>query len=96
VLGLEWYFITLLLLMSSVCLYGIYRISQRQYTAPDDAAPYLPISGRTSSLATGYAIAAAEDELLEELEDEEEIFESRPHDELINNRLDDSRKNGLR
>lgn len=76
-LGLEWYFVTLLLLSSSICLYAIYRISQREYTIIDESAPYLPISSRTSSLATEFAIEAAEDDLLEELEESEEIFESR-------------------
>lgn len=89
-LGLEWYFITLVLLMSSICLYGIYRISQRQHTVSDEVAPYLPISARTTGLATGHAIAAAEDEMLETLEDEEESFERRLDDILILNRLDES------
>jgi MFS family permease len=89
-LGVEWYFITLVLLMSTICLYGVYRMSQRQHTVIDDtAAPYLPISARTTSLATGYAIAAAEDDYLDELEESEEVFESRPHDSTIINRLDD-------
>ena len=75
--GLEWYFITLLLLCSSICFYAIYRISQRQHTITDEVAPYLPITARTSSLATEFAIEAAEEDLIEELEDAEEIFESR-------------------
>jgi len=88
-LGLEWYFITLLLLCSSICLYAIYRISQRKHTITDESAPYLPISARTSSLATEYAIEAAEDDLLDELEDAEEIFESRLHEGDDTYRQDD-------
>lgn len=88
-LGIEWYFIILLLLMSSVCLYGVYRMSQRPYKITDDSAPYLPISSRTSGLATSFAIDAAEEELLDEMEDEEEIFESRLYDDTVIERLED-------
>ncbi len=93
-LGIEWYFITLLLLMSAICLYGIYRMSQRQHTITDEAAPYLPISSRTSGLATGFAIDAAEEELLEELEAEEEVYEERQYDDEVVQRLDESPKTG--
>ncbi len=88
-LGIEWYFITLLLLMSAICLYGIYRMSQRQYIVVDEAAPYLPISSRTSGLATGYAIDAAEEDLLDELEESEEMYESRLDDEAFMQRMGD-------
>ncbi len=88
-LGIEWFFITLFLLMSAICLYGLYRISQRTYTVTDEAAPYLPISARTSGLATSFAIDAAEEQQLEELEDAEEVFETRFHDEQILKRTDD-------
>jgi len=88
-LGIEWYFIILLLLMSAVCLYGIYRMSQRKYVVVDDAAPFLPITSRTSGLATGYAIDAAEDELLDELEDAEEMYEPRHYDDALMQRMDD-------
>jgi MFS family permease len=86
--GPEWYFIILLLLTSSICLYGIYRMSQRAYVVVDETAPYLPISARTSSLATGFAIDAAEEALLDKLEEAEEIFETRPHDDNVLKRLD--------
>lgn len=88
-LGIEWFFITLLLLMSAICLYGIYRMSQREYIVVDEAAPYLPISSRTSGLATGYAIDAAEEDLLDELEESEEMYESRLDDEALMQRMND-------
>jgi len=88
-LGIEWYFIILFLLMSAICLYGIYRMSQRAHTVVDESAPYLPISSNTSGLATAYAIDAAEEEMLNELEEAEELFEQRPYDEDILDRLDD-------
>ena len=79
-LGLDWFFITLFLLLSAICLYGIYRISQRAHKVIDESAPYLPISARTSTLAAGFAIDALEEEQLEELEDTEEVFEARTHE----------------
>lgn len=94
-LGLQWYFITLLFLMSAVCLYGVYRMSQRQHIVNDEAAPYLPISSRTSGLGTGYAIDAAEDELLDELEAAEEVYEERQYDDAVVKRLDETPKSSL-
>ncbi len=88
-LGIEWYFITLFLLLGGICLYGIYRISQRAHEVVHDASPYLPISARTSGLATEFALSAAEDEQLEELEDAEEVFESRLYDDEVIQRMDD-------
>lgn len=88
-LGIEWYFITLFLLLSGICLYGIYRISQRAHDVVHEASPYLPISARTSGLATEFALSAAEDEQLEELEDAEEVFESRLYDNEVIQRMDD-------
>lgn len=88
-LGVEWYFIILVFLMSAICLYGIYRMSQRPHRVVDEAAPYLPISSNTSGLATGYAIEAAEEEMLNELEETEEMFEQRPYDEDVMTRIDD-------
>lgn len=79
-LGIEWFFITLFLLLSAICVFAVYRMSQREYTVQDEASPYLPISSRTSPLATGFAIDAHEEEQLEEMEDAEEVFESRMND----------------
>lgn len=87
-LGIEWFFITLVLLLSTICLYGIYRMSQRTYTVLEESSPYLPISARSSGLATEFALSAAEDEQLEELEESEEVFESRPYDEKVLQRID--------
>lgn len=75
--GTEWFFITLVLLLSAIGLYGTYRMSQRTYEVLDEAAPYLPISARTTNYAAGFVIEALEEEQLEELEESEEIFESR-------------------
>ena len=86
--GIEWFFITLFLLLSCISLYGIYRISQRAHVITDEAAPYLPISARSSGLATSFALSAAEDAHVEKLEDSEEVFESRMYDDSVTQRMD--------
>jgi MFS family permease len=91
-LGIEWFFIILVLLLSAICFYGIYRISQRTYDVGDEASPYLPISARTTTYATGFAIDAMEEEQLEDLEDAEEVFESRPYDHRVIQRMDEQDK----
>lgn len=88
-LGIEWFFIILILLLSAICFYGIYRMSQRSYEVVNEASPYLPISARTSTYATGFAIDAMEEEQLEALEDAEEVFETRPYDSQVIGRMDD-------
>lgn len=92
-LGIEWFFITLVILLSAICLYGVYRMSQRPYEVLDEAAPYLPISARTTTYATSFAFEALEEEQLEELEDSEEIFEQRPYDSDVIQRLDEQDPN---
>jgi hypothetical protein len=87
--GIEWFFIILVLLMSAICFYGIYRMSQRAYEVVDEVSPYLPISARTTTYATGFAIDAMEEEQLEDLEDAEEVFETRPDDHNVMQRLDE-------
>ncbi|MFT4728384.1 MAG: MFS family permease [Granulosicoccus sp.] len=91
-LGIEWFFIILVLLLSAICFYGIYRISQRTYEVVDEASPYLPISSRTTTYATGFAIDAMEEEQLEDLEESEEVFESRPYDHQVIQRMDENNK----
>ncbi|MFT5896587.1 MAG: MFS family permease [bacterium] len=88
-LGIDWFFIILVLLLSAICFYGIYRISQRTYKVVDEATPYLPISANTTIYATGFAIDAMVEEQLEDLEEAEEIFESRPYDRQVIQRMND-------
>lgn len=88
-LGIEWFFVTLVVLQSTICLYGLYRMTQRRYDVGDDASPHLPINYRTGVIATELAIESADDASLEKLEEAEEVFESRPHDADVINRLND-------
>lgn len=81
--GIEWFFIYIVLLMSAIALYGVYRMTQRPYVVVDEQAPYLPISSRTSPATAQFAINAAEDDSIEAQEAAEEVFESRPYDNAI-------------
>jgi len=61
-LGIDWFFITLALLLATIALYGFYRMTQRTYEVSDeDAAPYLPISSRTTAVGAELVIEAAEE-----------------------------------
>ncbi len=69
--GIDWFFITLALLLSAICVYGFYRMTQRTYEVSDeDAAPYLPISSRMTAAGAEFAIEAAEEESDDEEHDE--------------------------
>jgi MFS family permease len=92
-LGIEWYFITLFLLLSSISLYGIYRISKRAHRVNAEPAPYLPISARSSGLATSFALSAAEEAHLEKLEDAEEDFERQIYDDAAARPVDEGASN---
>ena len=62
--GIHWFFITLALLLATICLYGFYRITQRTYeVSEEDSAPYLPISSRMTAAGAEFAIEAAEEEM---------------------------------
>jgi len=87
--GIDWFFITLVLLQLAICMYGLYRMTQRSYDVGDDASPYLPINSRTGVVATELAIETADDESLDDLEEAEEVLESRPDDSDDIKRIDD-------
>ena len=91
--GIEWFFITLIVLLSAICLYGLYRMTQRTYDIGDDASPHLTINYRTGVIATELAIESADDAILEDLEETEEVWEPRPDDSEVINRLEDRSDN---
>jgi len=79
--GNHWFFITIAILMSAICLYGIYRITQRSYNiAPEDAAPHVLVTSRSTPTGTEFAIEAADDAQLDQLEDDEETTELESFD----------------
>lgn len=62
--GLHWFFNTIIILMASICAYGVYRMTQRVYDiAPEDAAPHVILTSRTTALGTEIALEAAEEDL---------------------------------
>jgi len=70
--GIHWFFITIAVLMSVICLYGIYRITQRTYDiAPEDVAPHVVVTSRITPMGTEIALEAA-DEAQSEAEEESE------------------------
>jgi len=72
-LGNHWFFITIAGLMAIICVYGIYRMTQRSYDiAPEDAAPHVLVTSRSTPAGAEFAIEAADDALLDMLEEEEE------------------------
>jgi len=79
--GNHWFYITIAVLMLAVCIYGLYRITQRDTIDIDGQAPMMPITARTTAVmtevATEIAIEQAEEDALEAEEDAEEMYESR-------------------
>ncbi len=70
--GIHWFFITIATLLSLICLYGIYRITQRTYDiAPEDAAPHVAVTSRITPMGTEFAIEAAEEAMADEAETRE-------------------------
>lgn len=60
--GIHWFFITIAVLMSMICFYGIYRITQRTYDiAPEDAAPHVVVTNRITPMGAEIALEAADD-----------------------------------
>ncbi len=74
--GNHWFFITIATLMAAICVYGIYRITQRTYDiAPEDAAPHVLLTSRTTAVGAEFAIEAADEAQLDELEEADEASE---------------------
>jgi len=87
--GNHWFFITIATLMSVVCIYGIYRITQRVYDiAPEDSAPHVIVTSRTTAVGTEFAIEAADEAQLEMLEETDEANEWDGYDKEVADRYD--------
>ena len=80
-LGNHWFFIIVAILMLAVCIYGLYRMTQRDSVDIDDQAPMMPISARTTAVltevATEIAIEQVEEDALAAEEEAEEIYERK-------------------
>ncbi|MBX2824517.1 MAG: MFS transporter [Gammaproteobacteria bacterium] len=68
--GTHSFFVFLALWMSIICVYGIYRMTQRTTRIVGDAAPYVPLTTRVTQVATEVATEVAIEE--QELQDAEE------------------------
>ena len=68
--GIHWFFITIATLMSMICFYGIYRMTQRTYDiAPEDAAPHVAVTNRITPMGAEIALDAADDSQAEDSSD---------------------------
>lgn len=80
-IGNQWFFIIIAILLLAVCMYGVYRMTQRDTVAIDDQGPMITISARTTSVMTDVAtdmfIEQVEEDALEAEEAAEEIYEQR-------------------
>ena len=59
--GSDSFFIFLALWLGTIGLYGLYRMTQRATTIVGEASPYMPLTNRTSTVATEIAIETYED-----------------------------------
>ena len=88
-LGNHWFFITIAGLMSIICFYGIYRVTQRSYDiAPEDAAPHVLMTSRTTPAGAEFAIEAADEAQLDLLEEEDEVSVMDVYDSEVIDRYD--------
>ncbi len=79
--GNHWFFVIISTLMLSICVYGLYRMTQRSTIDVDDQAPMMPISVRSTAVLTEVAaeiaIEQAEELAIEAEEEAEEIYERK-------------------
>ncbi len=80
--GIHWFFITIAVLMATICIYGIYRLTQRAYNIdPEDSAPHVILTSRTSAVGTEVALEAADDAYNESLKESDETIHPADKDE---------------
>jgi MFS family permease len=79
--GNHWFFVIISTLMLAVCVYGLYRMTQRNTGNVDDQGPMMSISVRSTAVMTAVAaemaIEQAEESALEAEEEAEEIYERK-------------------
>ena len=69
--GTQYFFVFIAVLMLAICIYGVYRSFKRDAVSVEEAAPYIPITSRSTYVATEIAIEVVEEETEEE-DDEKE------------------------
>lgn len=74
--GNHWFFLIIAALLILICIYALYRMTQRDTVDIDEQAPMMPISPRTTAVLTELAIEQAEDDMLNAEEEAEEIYET--------------------
>lgn len=80
-LGNHWFFIIIGILMTNICVYGVYRMTQRRYDIPpEDAAPHVLVTSRSTPAGAEFAIEAADEAQLDLLEEEDEAWERDSYD----------------
>jgi len=71
--GIHWFFITIAVLLATICVYGIYRMTQRVYdVAPEDAAPHVVVTTRITPMGQEIALEAADDAADEQTEGDDQ------------------------
>ena len=76
------FFVAVIVLMTSIALWGLWRMTRRRHDASQQS-PWVPVSSRTSAYATGIAVELADEAALEAMEDEAEDYESRDVDQAF-------------
>ena len=79
--GNHWFFIIVAVLLLAVCVYALYRMTQRETVDLDEQVPMMPISPRTTAVLTEVAIEQAEEDALDAEEEAEEMYENHDFDE---------------
>lgn len=65
-IGAQSFFVFIAALMCIVAIYGIYRMTQRASISVDETAPYIPITSRTTQVATEIAIEVSDEDTPQE------------------------------
>ncbi|OED39447.1 MFS transporter [Chromatiales bacterium (ex Bugula neritina AB1)] len=56
------FFIFIAVLMAIICIYGIYRVTQRAATSVDDTVSYIPLTTRSTQIAAEIAIEISDED----------------------------------
>ena len=74
--GKNYFFLFIASLLALICVYGVYRVSQRDTVSSEEVGPYVPITLRSTPVATEIATEIAI-EVAEEIAEENQRDDSR-------------------